>query len=59
MGFMWIYLFILMYSFVENFNKIDSDAFVWRDLSPYNIQEWLSVTGYAFICHPTLDAVLK
>lgn len=28
-------------------------------MSISNIQFWLSVQGFCFICHPSLDAVLK
>lgn len=59
MGLMWVYLLTITFSFIQNFHNIDSGAFEYQELSITNIQFWLSVQGFSFICHPTLDAVLK
>lgn len=59
MGLIWLYVFTLVYSFIENIPNIDSDAFPNKEITLPNIQFWLSVQGFSFICHPTLDAVLK
>lgn len=59
MGLIWLYVFTIIYSFIENIPNIDSNAFTSKPITLPNLQYWLSVQGFSYICHPTLDAVLK
>lgn len=55
----WVYLITIFVSFAENIPHIEAKAFERREFSISNIQFWLAVQGFSFLCHPTLDAVVK
>ena len=54
-----VYLITILVSFGQNVPNIDSKAFEGKEFSLKNVQFWLAVQGFSFLCHPTLDAVIK
>lgn len=54
-----IYLVTLLISFFQNIPHVDSNAFKAKGFTLGNLQYWLAVQGFSFLCHPTLDAVVR